>query len=174
MTAANYLLLALGLLGATDILLYHSISHGIRSHADSRVELFIHALRGPTYALLFFFVPNFEMHGAYAVALAGLLAIDVGVSVADFAVEGESRRGLGGLPTGEYVLHMILAMVFGAFVACLAPELWNWSALPTGLARSGGPAWLSAVMGVMSAGVLISGIADLVAALRIRAKLGHV
>src|SRR5687768_1062140 len=116
MMTANYLLLTLGLLGGIDILLYHSISHGIRTHNESRWELLTHAMRGPTYAILFLVVPNFETHGVWAVLLAALLAFDVGISVTDFWLERKSREALGGLPSGEYVLHMIMAMLFGAIV----------------------------------------------------------
>src|SRR5687767_12477753 len=119
MIAANYLLLALGILGAIDILLYHSVSHGIRTHTESRWELITHAMRGPTYAILFLIVPNFELRGAFAIALALLLLIDIGISIADFWLERQSRAALGGLPSGEYVLHMMMAMVFGAFAMSL-------------------------------------------------------
>ena len=63
MTVPSVLLFLLGVLGATDILLYHSISHGIPDHHDSRAELFTHFLRGPTYAALFLLVPNFAFRG---------------------------------------------------------------------------------------------------------------
>ena len=125
-----------GILGATDILLYHSISHGIRSHAESRGELVTHSMRGPTYAALFLVIPNFETRGAWAIAVALLLIVDVGISVADFALERKSRANLGGLPSGEYVLHMIMAMLFGAFVTLLAPYLFNCARLDTALVRA--------------------------------------
>jgi hypothetical protein len=34
----------------------------------------------------------------------------------DFMLERHSRESFGGLPSGEYVLHIILAMLFGALV----------------------------------------------------------
>jgi len=46
--------------------------------------------------------------------MAALFAFEVGISIWDFSLERESRRLLGGLPSGEYVLHMIMATVFGA------------------------------------------------------------
>src|SRR5713226_8228307 len=105
MVIATYLLFVLGCLGAADIVLYHSVAHGIRSHPDSQRELVTHSLRGPTYAALFLLIPNFAMQGAYSGLLASLLVVDIAISVWDFALERASRQFFGGLPTGEYVLH---------------------------------------------------------------------
>jgi hypothetical protein len=169
MNAANNLLLALGLLGGTDILLYHSISHGIRHHADSRHELITHALRGPTYGILFLVTPNFEIHGAFAIFYLALLVFDVGISIADFWLERVSRAALGGLPSGEYVLHMIMAMLFGAFVARAAPVLWQWAAMDTALVLNSelSSTFARTLLAAFAIGVLISGGMDAIAALRL-------
>lgn len=171
MIAATYLLFLLGLLGAADILFYHSISHGIREHEDAQQELWIHSLRGPTYAILFVTIPNFQMQGAYFWALILLLAIDVAISIWDFAIEGESRRFLGGLPAGEYVLHMVMAMVFGAMASSVLYEAWEWARMPTQITYEPAmvPRILRAIMALMAVCVLWSGIQDARAALRLRA-----
>jgi small multidrug resistance pump len=114
MELPTYLLLVLGCLGAADILLYHSIAHGIRSHPGSAMELVTHSLRGPTYAALFLLIPNFRLEGLMLGAMLALFVVDVGISIWDFSLERQSRQLLGGLPGGEYVLHMLIAMVFGA------------------------------------------------------------
>jgi hypothetical protein len=169
MLIATYLLLALGVLGGIDILLYHSISHGIRAHAESRWELVTHAMRGPTYAILFLVVPNFETRGVWALLVMLLLVVDVGISVADFWLERRSRAELGGLPSGEYVLHMIMAMLFGAFVMAAAPSLLEWMTQGTALVAKGTLAadWVRAMLAMFAAGVLWSGAMDLRAALRV-------
>jgi hypothetical protein len=169
MLIANYLLLALGVLGGIDILFYHSISHSIRTHAESRWELVTHAMRGPTYAILFLVVPNFETRGLWALLMALLLIFDVGISVADFWLERRSRAELGGLPSGEYVLHMIMAMLFGAFVMAAAPSLLKWIAQPTALMATATLAanWVRMILGIFAAGVLWSGAMDLRAALQV-------
>ena len=169
MMIANYLLLALGILGGIDILLYHSISHGIRTHAESRCELITHAMRGPTYAILFLVVPNFETHGVWALLLVLLLVVDVGISIADFWLERRSRAKLGGLPSGEYVLHMIMAMLFGAFVMAAGPTLLEWMTLPSALTPSDAVAstWVRLILAIFAVCVFWSGLMDLRAALRI-------
>lgn len=166
---ANYILLALGVLGGIDILLYHSISHGIRTHAESRWELVTHAMRGPTYAILFLVVPNFETRGAWAALLIMLLVVDVGISIADFWLERRSRAELGGLPSGEYVLHMMMAMLFGAFVMAATPLLSEWITQPTGLVANDLLAanWVRMILGVFAVCVFWSGVMDLRAASRI-------
>ena len=170
METASYVLFVLGCLGAADIALFHSVAHGIRSHPDSVSELITHSLRGPTYAALFLFVPNFAMQGLFAWGLAALLVFDVGISICDFSLEQSSRRFLGGLPTGEYVLHMLMAMVFGMFVAtlfCFGSHPFN---APTRLvyAPAAVPAGLRLILLIMAILVLVSGIQDAAAAWRLR------
>lgn len=169
METATYLIFLVGLMGAFDIAFFHSISHGIRSHPDSKWELITHSLRGPTYAALFTLIPNFLLHGIFAWLLIALFAFDVGISIWDFWMEQQSRRFLGGLPSGEYVLHILISMVFGAFVlSCFAP-LTEWMKAPTQLlyAPANVPLLLRATLLAMAVLVLISGIQDAVAAWRL-------
>src|SRR5213593_4797619 len=116
MEIPTYILFLLGCLGAADIALFHSVAHGIRSHPESAGELITHSLRGPTYAALFALIPNFVMQGSFAWGLLALFVFDVAISIWDFWLEQGSRRFLGGLPSGEYVLHMFMAIFFGALV----------------------------------------------------------
>jgi hypothetical protein len=172
MEAATYLLFVLGCLGATDIALYHSIAHGIRSHPDSRAELVIHSLRGPTYAALFLLLPNFAMHGLFFWCLIGLFIADLVISIVDFALEGRSRRFFGGLPTGEYILHILLAMLFGALVTAVFFGAGEWAMLPTSIryAPTEVPVVVRAVMALMALLVFASGVQDALAAVRLRGR----
>ena len=77
---ATALLFVIAVLGLTDVLLYHTVSHGIRHHARAKGELVLHALRGPTYAFLFSLVPFLEFRGLYSFLLAGVLVIDLVIS----------------------------------------------------------------------------------------------
>jgi len=169
MTTATYLLLSLGVLGATDILLYHSVSHGIREHEEARHELIVHSLRGPTYGCLFLVVPNLVLSGAWYWALVGLLGLDLVISIWDFSIENQSREFLGGLPTGEYLLHVIMAMVFGALVTCVLAQAPVRGTAPASVAFAAdrAPVLVRTVFGFMAAGVLISGVQDLLAARRL-------
>jgi len=139
MEAATYVLFILGCLGAADIAIYHGLAHGIRRHPDSRGELIAHSLRGPTYAALFLVVPHVAMHGVWFWVLMGLLIFDAAISLWDFAIERTSREFLGGLPAGEYVLHTVIAMLFGALVCCVVFEAGSWAKLPTRLSYQPAP-----------------------------------
>lgn len=176
MEVATYILFVLGCLGATDILLHHSVSHGIRTHHDSRFELAVHALRGPTYAALFTLVPNFAMHGAWFWFLIAILVFDVAISLVDFMLERGSRAFFGGLPSGEYVLHIILAMLFGALVTSIGYSAGSWAALPSRLAYEPAavPGFFRALMVFMALLVLGSGAMDLAAAIRLTKESAHV
>jgi hypothetical protein len=166
---ATWLLLVLGLLGATDIWLFHTRTQHLHAHAPARAELVTHFLRGPTYCVLFLAVPNLAFHGAWVVALYALLAFDLAISIADFWLEPASRRELGGLPRGEYVLHVLMAMLFGAMVLALGDATRERLADPTALrwVDTNAPGWLRLVLGGMAAGVLWSGFTDLAAVRRL-------
>jgi hypothetical protein len=174
MSAAIWILFALGLLGATDIVLFHTLSHGIRRHPDCRTELLVHALRGPTYALLFGVLPNFALHGLWYWALCALLAFDLGLSVWDFAIERRSRARLGGLPTGEYLLHVLMAILFGAFVALLLEATAPWPDLATAVVwqPAAVPEPLRWILLAMALGVFVSGAQDFAARGRLRGESG--
>jgi hypothetical protein len=169
MATPTYLLLAIGILGAADILLFHTIANGIRAHADSRQELLVHSLRGPTYASLFVLIPNFAMQGVFFWVLIAILIVDVGISLWDFAIEKRSRAVFGGLPTGEYVLHVVIGMLFGALVASILYEAAAWAEAPTRLAYEPAavPDLLRAALAVMAGVVLWTELQDLRAAIRL-------
>src|SRR6266404_1495915 len=171
MEIPTYTLFLLGCLGAADIALFHSVAHGIRSHPDSAKELITHSLRGPTYAALFVLIPNFATHGLFAWGLLTVFVFDVGISIWDFSVEQGSRRFLGGLPSGEYVLHMLMAIAFGALVATFLASASPWFNAPTRLvyAPAAVPSALRFTLVIMATLVLVSGIQDAAAALRLKA-----
>jgi hypothetical protein len=172
MEVATYLLFVLGLLGGLDVLFFHSIAHGIRHHSGSRTELIIHSLRGPVYALLFLGVPNFVLRGAYWWFLVGVLAIDFLITILDFLVERRSREMLGGLPTAEYILHLFMAVLFGALVMAIWLETSSWSNGPTSIVYSpANVSWAVRVtMALMAVLVFASGCLDMVAVYRLSGK----
>jgi hypothetical protein len=170
MAIATYILFVLGALGATDILVYHTVAHGIRHHVGARHELVVHSLRGPTYALLFVLIPNVALHGFFFWLLVGLLCVDVTISIVDFVLERSSRAFLGGLPTGEYILHILLAMLFGALVTSILHGAATWRTLPTAIVYDPAdvPAVLRLVMTfVMAPLVMMSGVLDALAVRRL-------
>ncbi|MEM6671765.1 MAG: hypothetical protein AAF726_02915 [Planctomycetota bacterium] len=178
MFVPSILLFAMGLLGATDIVLFHVRAHGLRDRPESRAELVTHFLRGPTYCALFLAVPNFDLAGGWYAALLALLAFDVGISIVDFWLEPASRREAGGLPRGEYVLHVVLAMLFGALVATVlsgGAERFGRSTsiqwIPMGTGEV--PTLLRVALMAMAPAVLFTGLLDLRAVLRLGRVPAH-
>ncbi len=172
MVLPTYLLLAIGLLGGADILFFHTLAQQLHRHRPARAELVTHCLRGPTYALLFLGVPNFSFEGAWFWALVALLVFDAAISVADFWLEPESRRDLGGLPRGEYLLHVAIAAGFGALLLSIWNEAGPGRAAPTALRwiDSGAPPVLRGLLALMAPAVLWTALRDLAAVIRLGRK----
>ena len=172
MEVPTYLLFILGVLGGLDVLFFHLIAHGIRHHSPSRTELILHSLRGPVYGVLFLIVPNVVLLGAYWWALVVVLTIDFLITVFDFAVEKRSREMLGGLPTGEYILHLLMAVLFGAFVMAVWSETSGWRTFPSLIWYSPANVWwpIRAALALMAILVIGSGLLDVVAANRLSVR----
>ena len=163
MTAALTLLLAQGLLGAFDTLWYHEWRARLPASPAARTELCLHAARAFTYAVVFGGLGWFAWTGLMALVLATILLFEIGITLWDFIEEDETRR----LPAGERVMHTIMAIIYGAFLAHLVPEMMGWWQLPTGMTwvDHGIFTWL---MSGLAAGVFLSGLRDLLASFAIR------
>jgi hypothetical protein len=161
-----WLLLAQGILGAADTLWYHERVYALPARARlTAPELRLHAARDSVYAALFLSSPFVVWQGAWAWLLAALLAAEIVITLADFVLEDRVRAPLGGVAVGERVMHTLMAIVYGAFLACFVPELVLWMQQDTGFApRAGTSAIVGRVLVVLGGGVLLSGARDLGAA----------
>jgi len=126
-------------------------------------ELRLHGARDLIYAVLFVGLAWREWRGGWAWCLVALLAAEVLITLADFVLERRVRAPLGGLPAGELVMHALMAILYGALLATLAPHLLAWGALPAALAPHAAPPppALAALLSAMGAGVLAAGLRDL-------------
>lgn len=118
------------LLGAFDNFWHHELGARLPRQAPARRELALHAAREAIYALVFIGLARFEWHGALAWLLGALLLAEIAITLADFLEEDRTRR----LPPFERVLHTVLAIGYGAFLAALAPHLLAWARRPTAFA----------------------------------------
>jgi len=170
MAAATWCLFAMGMLGACDIVFFHVLGQGLRCNHDSRRELVTHALRGLIYATLFLVIPNIAFRGAAYVLLVGLLLFDVAISVTDFTLEKQSRRLMGGLPTGEYLLHIALAALYGAMLtSILTATAPAWLHAPTAIRFEPAdvPTALRIALATMAIGAFTTGTQDFLAVRRL-------
>src|SRR5690606_22253349 len=94
---------------------------------------------------------------------AVILAAEIVITLADFVVEDEVRRVMGGVFPGERVTHAVMGIVYGAMLGYLVPELLAWSEAPTAMVfqPADAPFWLRWLLVPMAAGVLLSGLRDL-------------
>lgn len=161
MKIALLLLLAQGALGAFDTLYYHEYRLRLPAQPHARRELQLHAFRDFAYALLFGTIGWLTWNGLLAWLFLSLLALEIAITLADFLEEDRIRK----LPPGERVMHAVMGIVYGLFLAYLLPHVWDWMRQPTGFGRIhyGLLSWL---LTLMAGGVLVSGIRDYVSAWR--------
>ena len=167
MITALWLLAVQGAFGAFDTLYYHEWRARLPALPGARPELRLHAARALVYGVVFAALPRFEWRGAWAYALAALLAAEVFITLRDFVVEDEVRKALGGVFAGERVTHALMAIIYGAMLANLLPAILGWRRGATALAPHAQevPAELTRLLTLMAAGVTLSGLRDAYAAL---------
>ena len=164
------LLLVQGVLGAVDTLWYHELVCALPARTPGTApELRLHAARDFVYAVLFLTLPFRTWNGLWAGALALLLAAEIGITLADFALEDRVRAPFGGVARGERIMHTVMAIVYGAFLARFVPELQAWFQRDTGFEpREPRPGALALLFMLLGLGVFLSGLRDLGAAAGVR------
>lgn len=163
MNAALSLLIVQGCLGAFDTLWYHEWQQRLPTRRLAGRELLLHATRDFAYAIVFGSLAWVQWRGALAWLLIAVLAAEIVITLWDF-IEEDLRRPL---PPGERVMHTIMGIVYGAFLARLTPELWDWMSQSSGFVFVS-YGWISWLMSAMAVGVFVSGIRDLAASFRIQ------
>ncbi len=144
---AVFILLSLqSLLGAFDNLWHHEWQARLPQRVSARRELALHAAREALYGLVFLGLGWFEWHGAMAGALALILAAEVMITLADFLEEDRTRS----LPPLERLLHTVLTISYGGFLALMIPVLLDWARMDTALhfRPHGWVSWLFTLYGV--------------------------
>lgn len=151
-------LLLLGVLGALDTLYYHEWKLRLPTTPGAASELRLHAIRDFAYAIVFGTLAWTTWQGFWVALLAAILLLEVVITLSDFLEEDRTRR----LPGGERVMHAVMGITYGVFLALLYPQAAHWAKLNAkfGAANYGGLSW---VLTAFAIGVLASGIRDLAA-----------
>jgi len=142
-----FLLLSVqAVLGAFDNLWHHELQARLPQRVSARRELALHAAREAIYGVLFIGLGWCAWQGGFALLLAGLLCVELLITLADFLEEDRTRR----LPPFERVLHTVLTVSYGLFLGLMAPRLWDWAQGPTALVPTphGWISWLFTLYGV--------------------------
>jgi len=162
------LLLAHAGLGAFDTFVNHEWRERLPAQPWAGAELTTHAARSLMFAIIFAGVAWLEWHGAWGWAMLGLMAAEVGVTLADSVIEDRTRR----LSPVERINHMLLALNTGAYMAFFALQVAaRWQALPDGVVPARHPPLLAWLLTACAAAVLVWTVRDGVAAWR-RARHG--
>ena len=168
MVAALWLLAFQGVAGAFDTLYYHESRARLPARRrEAALELALHAGRDVFYVLVFGTLPWLAWQGWWAAVLAGILAAEIIITMADFVIEIRSRRSQGDVFGGERITHALMAILYGAMLAHLIPTILAWSKLPTALlvAPPDIPGVLSWALAGMAVGLALSAVRDTCAAL---------
>lgn len=176
MELACYALAALSTLAAIDSFYYHTWKVGLHRRPECRSELLWHGARSVAMALQFALLPNVQLSGSAVLLVYGLLLADLVTDVGDVLVERKSRHQLGWLPTGEYLLHVLISVTWGVYALLLVMAVTPAIGGATGLALvpPAIPWWLRAYLnlGVLVAAAL--GALDFLAAIRLGRRPGAV
>jgi uncharacterized protein len=150
-------------MGAFDIAYHHELTERLAWRPAQRRELALHGVRNLLYAVLFAIFGWFEPHGAWAIAVMTILAVEVAVTLLDFVEEDASRK----LPGSERITHTLLAINYGAILVLLLPILPGWAAQDTSLVPVS-HGMLSAIATIAAIGVAGLGARDLHTSWRMR------
>ncbi len=136
MEIAFYLLLFFAHLGVFDVLYFHVYKCQLHKRPECQREVFWHVLRHLIYALQFFWVANLRFQGWALLLLGVLYFCDIFVAWADVLEENRSRAALGGLPRGEYFMHVVLSVFVGCYLMATVQAVWLDFYLPTNVVYS--------------------------------------
>jgi hypothetical protein len=158
MKTALYCLVLQGALGAFDTLYYHEWRLRLPSKPAAASELRLHGVRDFAYTIVFATLAWTTWNGLWVWPLAAILLFEVWATLADFLEEDRTRR----LPAGERVMHAIMGIIYGVFLANLYPHAARWAKLHSafGAADYGAISWILTLYAV---GVFTSGLRDLAA-----------
>lgn len=155
MHIATALLFTIGILGAADIFIFHTIKGRLTQRTECRKEVVIHVLRGFVYAAQFVVIPNYRLTGGWFWALALLFVVDVIIAVTDVWEEPKSRAKQGGLSSAEYLMHIVLSVLVGAMLREVIAQTWGDWSLPTAITERDTFNSISFVMAFGSATVAV-------------------
>lgn len=165
--SALWLLLAQGFLGAFDTIYFHELRAQLPAlQTQAKSELVLHSLRSLIYGIFFLTLPWLSWQGWWTTILVLLLALEIFITMYDFVIEDAVRKPLGGVYPAERVLHGVLGVLYGIFLARLFPLLQEWWREASGFARHAQPisVALQITMAIMGILAVLSGLRDMAAA----------
>jgi hypothetical protein len=156
MEGAFYLLLFVGHLGVFDVIYFHQYRCKLQQRPECQREVFWHTIRHLVYGTQFVIIANLRFHGAALILLALIYAADVIVAWSDVLEETSSRRSQGGLPAGEYFMHVVLSLLIGCYFILVGQAVWPDRLIATAIVVDppNAPFALRVYMSLMGVGAL--------------------
>src|SRR5215469_4900238 len=172
MVVPFYLLLIAGHVGFFDVLYFHHYRFKLYARVESQREVLLHALRHLIYGAQFLIISNLRFRGSALMLLVLLYLADACVAWLDAWEETASRRSLGGLARGEYLMHIVLSFLIGAYLLSVFQATWPDRLLPTAIlvAPPPVPIVFRLLMNAMGLGALAFSARDLTRWVRFRRK----
>jgi len=162
MTVVFYVMLAQIILGGFDNFYHHELTEKLPSKPSARHELACHFIRELTYGVIFFGLAWYQWHGTWAIILGFLIITELIVTLIDFVIEDKTRL----LPPFERVLHTIMAINIGIFMAVFAPVLYGWYGQSTAMVSTDYGIW-SWFFTFCAVGVFAWGIRNMIAVMKL-------
>lgn len=129
MEIAFELLLATAMVGALDVLYFHLYRFRLFEREDSVVEELTHLIRAGLFLFIAGVVMFSDGSATARYAILAAFAFDLVNNAVDVLVEKRSRATLGGLPSVEYLVHILSTFLTGVIVA----TFW-WQSSASGFA----------------------------------------
>lgn len=95
-------------LSFVDGVYLHLIKFKIQENSDSKKEHLTHTIRAILFIPITFMIFYWNLSGPWLWFAMGVIIIDFIVEAIDVLEERRSRKNLGGLSSGEYLLHVML------------------------------------------------------------------
>ena len=111
------LLVAAGTLGAVDVFYYHLYRFRLFRKTECVAEEITHLIRHAVFLALLLLLSSGSSSHAMDLTVLGLFVLDIANSAVDVLLERRSRATLGGLPSGEYLIHTLSSFGMGVAVA---------------------------------------------------------
>ncbi len=126
------ILATVGTIGAIDVLYYHLYRFRLYSQPGCVAEEVTHLLRNAIFIAVLIVCMQPASPG-WARVMFFLFAADMTNSVVDVLLERRSREALGGLPSGEYLVHILSTFGTGLAVASYTASLGSPAPVLEGL-----------------------------------------
>ncbi|MCB0405295.1 MAG: hypothetical protein KDD51_10960 [Bdellovibrionales bacterium] len=113
-------LVLFAVIGVFDGVYYHLYRYNLQSHPEARLEHWIHTLRAFVFAAFSLLIFVMNVGGKLLWVAVGLVALDVILEAIDILVEKEARAKLGGISSGEALVHVMATACKSVALALMA------------------------------------------------------